>query len=267
MPRTTYQRKAFEFLKQKFETQEPFTKNELCAASGFQPSSFAAYFKKQFEGLLKSAGQNQFRVSGVFRQFRTWKAFQQNVVSQKRQLARAYSETFHEQVVIFEFYMPLRNELWLRETLDSLFFWDSIHLRLQEIGASEMSQIDQALTVTSNEETEAARIRKFVSDRFGGYSITLVNGRFRASELKTRAEATGPTSDPYLIDETTAVVKFIVPCRAPTPADADHEATAIRIFFNHLFVRSVLEVVNAEDEVWVMESGMRTRLQIYRACT
>lgn len=38
----------------------------------------------------------------------------------------------------------------------------------------------------------------------------------------------------------------------------------IKFFFNILFVESILQVVNGEDEFWMLESGIRTRLHIWR---
>jgi len=36
----------------------------------------------------------------------------------------------------------------------------------------------------------------------------------------------------------------------------------VRWSFDNLFVSSILEVVNAEDEIWLVESGMKNRLHI-----
>ena len=264
--RTKDQEKAFEFLRKKFETQEPFSKKEFLEATNFKAGSFDNYFSKQFSGVLKPVGPSQFRVSGIFRQFRTWKRFYDNVVSQKRRLGRQYAPRFFDSVVIFEFYMPLRNELWLRETLDAIFFSDSVRLRLKGIPEQELQVIESALKSAPAKE-RIERVCDFVSEKFGGYSITLVNGRFRAVTLKSRTEAAAAgTSEPYLIDETTAVVKFIVPCTSKEPASVECEAQAVRILFDHLFVQSILELVNAEDEIWVLESGIRHRLQVHRAC-
>ena len=264
--RTTDQEKAFEFLRKRFETQEPFSKEEFLRATSFSSGSFESYFSKQFSGLLKPVGPNQFRVSGIFRQFRTWKRFYDNVVSQKRRLGRQYAPRFYDSVVIFEFYMPLRNELWLRETLDAIFYRDSVRLRLKGIPEAEVEVIQRILKQTPKRD-RTEQVCDFVSEKFGGYSITLVSGRFRAAALKTRTEATvAEISEPYLIDETTAVVKFIVPCTSKDPAEIEREAQAVRILFDHLFVQSILELVNAEDEIWVLESGIRHRLQIHRAC-
>ncbi|HEY5164234.1 MAG TPA: hypothetical protein VII81_14590, partial [Terriglobales bacterium] len=61
----------------------------------------------------------------------------------------------------------------------------------------------------------------------------------------------------YIVDETTAVTRFIFPCTDEAEADR------IRWFFNVLFARSILELVG-EDEVWMIESGMQSRLYVWR---
>lgn len=88
--------------------------------------------------------------------------------------------------------------------------------------------------------------------------------------------------DRYLVDETTAIVRFIFPCGKPirrksgsvadfddperdsTDQDGREEAKKIRWFFNALFVQSVLQVVNGEAEIWMVESGLQNRLHIWR---
>lgn len=47
-------------------------------------------------------------------------------------------------------------------------------------------------------------------------------------------------------------------------ADALAEATKIRWAFGVLFVQSIVQVVNGEAEIWMVESGMRSRLHIWK---
>src|SRR5438552_860295 len=104
------QKKAFEFIQAKFNSQELFTSEEFQVATGYSDVSFKTYLSKQFRGLLIPTGEGHFRISTVFRQFSTWKKFKDKVVTQNRNLGRSYTEICYENVVIFEFYMPLRNE-------------------------------------------------------------------------------------------------------------------------------------------------------------
>jgi len=98
----------------------------------------------------------------------------------------------------------------------------------------------------------------------------------------TEAATVEENGDRYLIDETTAIVRFVFPCGAPhrippgraqdfdipEAATDEHsgvaEADQIRWFFNALFVQSIIQVINGEAEIWMIESGMRNRLHIWR---
>jgi hypothetical protein len=95
----------------------------------------------------------------------------------------------------------------------------------------------------------------------------------------TKAAQIEEGGDRYLIDETTAIVRFIFPCGKPLrrpPADFDdpepdhsdttglEEAKHVRWFFKALFVQSIIQVVNGEAEIWMVESGSRNRLHIWR---
>lgn len=158
--------------------------------------------------------------------------------------------------------MPLRNEEFLRETLDSLFYEDSIKFRLKLVDRKVL-ELKFTKELLEEEDAYFSRICKYVSQKFGGYSIHHVNGRFRAAELMTHTQASG--AERYLIDETTAVVRFILPCQKTDVMSAEQDAELTRWFFEELFVQSILEVVNAEDEIWLLESGMQHRLHIWRA--
>jgi hypothetical protein len=47
----------------------------------------------------------------------------------------------------------------------------------------------------------------------------------------------------------------------------EDQAARIRYFFNLLFVQNVVEVINGEDEIWMLESGLESNLHIWRAET
>jgi hypothetical protein len=132
------------------------------------------------------------------------------------------------------------------------------------------------------------RVCEWIQERFGGYSISHVNGRFRADTLRTLSEAAQAQEnlERYIVDETTAIVRFIFPCGTPVvrkpPLSPEHfeafdpvpsgehaaeEANRIRWFFGVLFVQSIVQVVNGEDEVWMVESGMQDRLHRWKVET
>jgi len=268
------QKRAFNFLLEKCNTQEFFTKEEFGAATGWTDGSFRTYLSKQFKDLLIAVG-DKYRVSFAFRRFGTWTKFRDNVVTQNRKLTRAYKRHQHENVVMFEFFMPLRNEEFLRDALDGLFYRDSLRFRLKTL-----SQLDlqKQIPLLKNEQDEAFfdRVCEWLAKKFIGYSISHVAGRFRASNLMTRkdaAEASISNTHKYLVDETTAVVRFIFPC-APEQdllgglkgqEAVQLEASRIRWFFHQLFVASILEVVSGEDEIWLLETGMINQLHIFSA--
>ena len=88
----------------------------------------------------------------------------------------------------------------------------------------------------------------------------------------------------YLIDETTAIVRFIFPVGFPVKnnnifgaeqfqenlddsienEEIITESIRIRFLFKNLFVRKILDLVKGEDEIWMLESGIRNQLYIWR---
>lgn len=278
------QQKSFNYLLEKFNSQESFTKNEFQAATGWDNRSFNTYFSKQFKTLLLPIkNDGKYRVSEVFRRFMTWERFQTHV-SQNRHVAMDYSVLTYDNVIIFEFFMPLTNEGYLRTALDALFYKDSVMSRLKTMDEKILNKYFHRLDKENNDDY-FGRVCNWISSKFGGYSISHVNGRFRADELKSIQEAFDimSKSGRYLVDETTAIVRFIFPCGKSNTTHnfssesyfedlaleeddkkAEDEATLIRLFFFKLFVQSIVLIVNGEDEIWMLESGMRSRLHIWR---
>jgi hypothetical protein len=189
----------------------------------------------------------------------------------------------HDSVLVFEFFMPLTNETHLRNALDALFYKDTILTRLKAI---DLKKLQTRFPAVDGEPPEGyfERLCEWIAGRFQGYSITTVSGRFRALNLMRMTDAATVEENGYryLIDETTAIVRFIFPCgnphrisvapaydfNIPEPLSGDHagiaEAEQTRWFFNALFVQSIIQVVNGEAEIWMVESGMRNRLHIWR---
>jgi hypothetical protein len=81
---------------------------------------------------------------------------------------------------------------------------------------AEREELEKVVPRLSDKDDDAYRTRlaNQLADIVGGYSITHVAGRFRATDLVIRGEAAQKPVErtPYLIDETTAVVRFITPC-------------------------------------------------------
>jgi len=103
------QQAAFEFLREKYGTQELFSLDQFQAAAGFTDESIGTYLSKQFRDLLVEVSSDKYRVSLAFRRYATWPKFRDSVVTQNRILTHQYSSSSYENVVMFEFFMPLRN--------------------------------------------------------------------------------------------------------------------------------------------------------------
>ena len=277
------QKRAFEFLFAKFKTQETFNKEEFRKATGWSGVTFDTYWSKQYETLLRPESDNQYRVSEVFRRFITWEKFRTHI-TQNRRISVDYTILTYDNVILFDFFMPLTNEGYLRTSLDALFYKDSILGRLRILGKEKLRHHFEPKPEEKDKDY-FEKICRWVSDKFGGYSISHVSGRFRDDELKTMLEAykTIKEKGQYLVDETTAIVRFIFPCGdfqsnkflstknyfeelALDKEDKKtrEEASLIRWLFYELFVRSIVEVVDGEDEIWMLESGIRNKLHIWR---
>ncbi|MQA00759.1 MAG: hypothetical protein GEU80_15785 [Dehalococcoidia bacterium] len=183
--------------------------------------------------------------------------------SQRRAPFANFAPDTNHYVSIYEFLLPLTREKELRAALDDLFYEDTLSQRLQEIGLDRLTQVVPRMGDEADDEYET-RVVVRVADLFGGYSIGHVNGRFRIGNLQTRAEAiqTHDAGRPYLVDETTAAVKFIVPLATqPSPAGlaldevALQEAGEVRDLFQELFVKAVIRAVGGEEEVWFLEDS------------
>lgn len=195
------------------------------------------------------------------------------LLHQKKRLFTDYILEVSPSILIYEFFMPLSREDRLREALDNLFYRDTIEQRIQEIG---ISQIRDGLKLTPDysEDNIKQLIFEFMEKTMGGYSIYLVNGRYRADSLASREEViTRPFAyGPYIVDETTAIVRFILPVEtdagnfeygnvlkpASTGIGTQERADLVSWLFLNFFAEAIIRVVQKEDEIWLLESGMRS---------
>lgn len=272
----------FEFLCKKFLTHEPFTKDELrSVVSGVGSNTFNTYWSKWIKNFLVNMSEERFRVAEAFRPYSTWEKFYW-ICTQKRRTYRDYTEHTYNNVIIYDFLMPLSNEEHLRSTLDALFYKDAVLARLKSIGHGNLKKY-LSIQDTDSPGEILEKAGQLVADHFSGYSIIHVNGRFRAAALSTLADAVKlqEKGRHYLIDETTAVVRFIFQCGEPkrqevgklqydffdlevvrlSEDDADMQVyRSINWLFRALFVENILQVVAGEDEIWMVESGVQNRL-------
>lgn len=280
-------RRAFNFLLNHSRIAEAFSKEEFKSFANYKnPKNFNTYFSKKFRHLLEKAPneKNKYLVAGVFKKYSRWKKFRR-YFSQSSRIKVNYIEEYYEKLMIFDFFIPLSNENDLRSSLDELFYSNTVKLMLNKILKSDLNTIFPK----KNKETEEQyikRICEWISKRFGGYSIGIVRGRFKIDNLKTFAEVAFQKSKgfDYLIDETTAIVHFIFHVGPPIKnqvlfnieqfqesldesndkKEIKLEANQIRFIFKNLFVRNILDLVNGEDEIWMLESGIRDCLYIWK---
>jgi hypothetical protein len=252
------QRAAFTFLRKHLQNNQLFTIEEFSEATGWQkPGTLKTYLSKQYKDLFEKVG-DQYRVSEAFRKFLTWPKFKQHV-TQNRRVVKNYEPTSAE-VMIYDFLMPLTNEAFLRTTLDALFFKDAIAARLKTIGTSELKRnLNQFANL--DEELLYESILGFIEAHFVGYSIFHVDGRFRSGKLRSQDEVAEfqKSGERYLIDETTAVARFIFPYQD------NQELESVRYLFRILFVRSIIQLVNGEDQIWMLETGPANKVHIWAA--
>ena len=243
------QRAAHAFLLEHLQSQEPFTIAEFVSATGWdKPGTFKTYLRKQYKGLIENVGGGPFKISDTeryrvtesFRKLVAWRKFKQHV-TQVRRVVTNYEPTSSE-VLIYDFLMPLTNEAYLRTTLDALFFKDTILARLKTIPASDLEPHFNR-TSSQSDEDYLGVIIKFIEDHFVGYSITHVDGRFRSGRVLTQDEVAEfqKKGQRYLIDETTAVTRFIFPYQDQP------ELERVRYLFQALFVRSIIQLVNGDS--------------------
>lgn len=199
--------------------------------------------------------------------------------------APMYRHVRYEQLVTYEFLLPLTREDRLRRALDGLFYSDTIERRLREIGLEAMEAIVPRDSGCNDAEYIAALLA-LVSSRFIGYSITHVNGRYRAADLLSRRAAGELLAQEgrYLVDETTAVVRFLIKCNSTRTEYEPHlpaamramvmaedppagataaEIRLIRALFFALFAEAVVHSVEGEDEIWLLEDGPGRRLYVW----
>ena len=209
--------------------------------------------------------------------------------------AKQYVPSFYEDVMVFEFFLPLNHESRLKSVLDSLFYEDLVKEQLRRI---PIRRLANALQISQwngkgTPERIVSKALQMIKDHFGGYSIGQVDGRYRPDRLMTisgAADSFERTRQGYLFDETTGMVRFIFKCGEPTTRsmtklddifdppshhrkskgknpkgpDPMRVANAIRFLFWRLFVRNIVEAVSGEDQIWLLESGIWNRLYVWK---
>ncbi len=268
MAKRDKQIKAYEFLLQRAKSRNEFTTADVARATGWATGTVSTYVSKQWKDLLQPIGGGTHKVRPEFLKI-TLDGFLE-LVTQKRTVFSTYERVRFDEVVSYEFLLPLTREEELRAALDRLFFTDTIEQRLSEIG---LPQVRRWVNRRRRESRAKffARVATMVGEMFGGYSISHVAGRFRAGKLADLAGAAKrlEREEKYLIDETTAIVKFIIPLETARTEPIDmgvvrrarkrttaamREERRIRLLFLGLFAEPVARSVK-EAEIWLLEEA------------
>lgn len=275
-------RKAFYFLQARARSTESFTLDEINQATGWSGTTFETYKSKYLKGLVIQK-DGQFVVKPEFLKIGPTQF--QSLSTQVKNIFAKYDRLRYEEVFVFEFLLPLTREDELRTALDELFYADTLKQRLSEIGLEVIATWDGAER-ESGEQSDVylERLVTMISDRFRGYSISHLQGRFRAGELLTRQDAAKwlESGQRYLIDETTASLRFIIPVEntrtahsvgfgdlsssaaRPTLGLSQERSWVRRVFFD-VFVEAVVRNVTDEDEIWLIEqSAAGPHLYVWR---
>jgi hypothetical protein len=276
--------KAFEFLKARAQDQKVFTVQALSKASGWSEVSVRTYVAKALGQVVERLPKDQLRAKREILRLSRGRFL--GHMTQRKPIFSEYSRQKHENLLSFEFLLPLTREDKLRRALDDLFFTDTIRRRLREIGPQALSQVIPRDLALSDDEYFDSILKDWAWRVSGGYSISHASGRFRATDLCSRKEAGEMLADdrPYLVDESTAMVRLFVALdagkgafggtfeqavaaldnvEAANPESLAREVRIARILFFQLFVEGVVRTVEGEDEIWLLEQGPAGR-RLYR---
>lgn len=263
-------RPAFDFLIEHAQESKPFSLKQLADEANWTIVETRENITSRLSDLIYKEGEWYFARPEILRV--RLDDFEELLHQQKR-LFTDYILEVSSSILIYEFFMPLSSEDRLREALDNLFYRDTIEQRIEEI---TLARIRDGLDLSVDYSDDAIRqlVFDFMESTIGGYSIFLVSGRYRADRLASRAEVVKRpfAYGPYIVDETTAIVRFILPVEtdaakfeygkilepASTASGTKKRAKLMSWLFLNFFAEALIRVVRKEDEIWLLESGMRS---------
>ena len=79
----TTQRAVHQFLAQRLQNLETFTKQDIQNITGWADKALATYWSKQFKGLFEKVDSTRYRVRERFWQYQDWKKFKSLVTQVK----------------------------------------------------------------------------------------------------------------------------------------------------------------------------------------
>jgi hypothetical protein len=263
-------KRAFDFLIERAQERKSFSVEQFSTETGWSIPETRERISNRLSDLIYQEGERFFAKPEILRvRLDDFK----ELLDQKKRLFSDYVLEISSSILIYEFFMPLTREDRLREALDNLFYRDTIEQRIQEIGISRI-RAGLKLSPDYSEDKIRGMVFDFIESTISGYSIYLVNGRYRADVLASREEAVSRpfASGPYIVEETTAIVRFILPVETDAgkfehgkilePASAvsgtQKRAELLSWLFLNFFAEALIRVVQKEDEIWLLESGMRS---------
>ena len=262
--------RAFDFLYSHAQERKSFSLAQFSSETEWNNTEAQENITNRLSDLVTQEGEEFFAKPEILR---VRLADFQELLHQKKRLFTDYILEVSPSILMYEFFMPLSREDRLREALDNLFYRDAIEQRIQEIG---LSKIREGLKLSPDHSEEKIKhlIFEFMESTIGGYSIYMVNGRYRADSLASREEVISRpfAYGPYIVDETTAIVRFVLPVETAAgkfeygevlePASitivTQERADLVRWLFLNFFAEAMIRVIQTEDEIWLLESGMRS---------
>ena len=263
-------RQAFDFLVEHAQAGKLFSIEQLSTETGWDIGETQENILVRLSDLIEKKGDKYYANPQILRvRLDDFK----ELLYQKKRLFTDYTLEVSPSILMYEFFMPLAREDRLREALDNLFYRDAIEQRILEIGIPKIRE-GLKLSADYSEKEIHQYVFDFIENTIGGYSIYLVNGRYRADTLDSRGEVvTRPFAyGPYIVEETTAIVRFILPVEtdagkfefgkilepASDSIDPKERADIVSWLFLNFFAEAIIRVVKKEDEIWLLESGMRS---------
>ena len=167
--------RALHYLRRQAKSSQLFTADQLAVASGWSLSSVKTYLSKKL-GQLVEKTERGYRVKPEV--LRLSDAQFLSHMTQVKPVFTDYRRTKHDHLLTYEFLLPLTREDKLRQSLDELFFTDTIRRRITEIGPESLRALVHTSRPLGKKALLAALIDR-VSSIAGGYSISHTSGRFR----------------------------------------------------------------------------------------
>lgn len=201
-------RLAYAYLQRLAATGEPYSDEGMINATDWKQSAVSTYRSKHWKEWVQKDTSGGWQVLPIFESV-TEKEFI-SLHHQRTDFYDTHQRKFYGSVVTYEFLLPLTKERELTIALDALFYRDTLERIIHQTGVDDFSP---QFAVESNESESVNEIAEFVAEHFTGYSISHVAGRFRTANIASRSQAGEmfAKGQRYLIDETTAIVRFVVP--------------------------------------------------------